>query len=171
MITINVGPPRSVIKHELSSDALCYNDHTNTSSGGWSLLYKHSLLCASYSLTARPCRYPISSSYFKVPPLFIGTWMFRNSVSWRPVCTSPSELTGLQPPGPASAAGHSHGEHTRKSGRHPRWGHAPLVQQVHAGVSIRPDHTFWAQVHAGTAGDEWGCQQLCGPSVRHFRHG
>lgn len=41
----------------------------------------------------------------------------------------------------------THGQPRLQPGRDPGWGHAPLVQQVHARVSIRTHHSVRAQGH------------------------
>lgn len=65
----------------------------------------------------------------------------------------------------------TNGEPRLKPGRHPRRGHAPLVQHVHARVSVRPHHAVRAQGHPQPQGDERERQQLRGPGLLHLRHG
>lgn len=63
------------------------------------------------------------------------------------------------------------GEPRLEPGRHPGGGHAPLVQQVHARVSVGPHHAVRAEGHPGPEGHERERQQLRGAGLLHLRHG
>ena len=76
---------------------------------------------------------------------------------------------------PLSASVHlsdrTDGEPRLEPGRHPGGGHASLVQQVHARVSVGPHHAVRAEGHPGPEGHERERQQLRGAGLLHLRHG
>lgn len=65
----------------------------------------------------------------------------------------------------------THGQPRLQPGRDPGRGHASLVQQVHARVSVRAHHSVRAEGHPQPEGHERERQQLRGPGLLHLRHG
>lgn len=106
-------------------------------------------------------RHPLTTSSEREPRRAVDRSCLRPSGD-----SSPSSSFHLSNP-----SDRTNGEPRLEPGRNPRRGHAPLVQHVHARISVRPHHAVRAQGHPQPQGDERERQQLRGPGLLHLRHG